>query len=502
MKVKRTWSWRTRLLVLLLLFAVVPVTGITLWNLAQLEAAFEEDAVESLRAIGYARADAIDQLMDDRRRDVELLASQLVPHLEQMGMANREAEALEPPETAPAPLPAPLPELEDAQGGEPFAPTATETPEAGASPEADAGAAESGEGAAESGEGAGASRPQASARAVEIEEARRQQAVAAEAEAKAELYQALALILLDQKVFEELLVISEDGLVVASTYNRHEGKTADGLEYFQNGLKATFLQPIFLSPITDRLTMVISTPIRAPDTRVLGVLAARLNLTRFFRLINDLTGLGETGEIVVGKFSEGKVVFMAPTRLDANAALQRTVEIGSKQGRPLQEAARGLKGSGEHELDYRGVEVIAAWQPVPSLSWGLVVKIDYEEAMDPVHAVASQTLLVALGLLLMAVIAAYAVSRELVRPLRTLKDAVDHISRGHLDVQLEIRSSDEIGELADSFERMVAAIKYFREHARREEEDESEFDSTDHESDSGSDKSALTRSSDDEPAAS
>ena len=65
-------------------------------------------------------------------------------------------------------------------------------------------------------------------------------------------------------------------------------------------------------------------------------------------------------------------------------------------------------------------------------------------------------------------------SRALVKPLCDLREAADKISRGDFDVQLDIRSRDEVGELADSFDRMVAAIKFFRAHSRREEEEEYE----------------------------
>ena len=58
------------------------------------------------------------------------------------------------------------------------------------------------------------------------------------------------------------------------------------------------------------------------------------------------------------------------------------------------------------------------------------------------------------------------------QPLCELREAADRISRGDFDVQLDIRSRDVVGELADSFDRMVAAIKFFREHSRVEEDEE------------------------------
>jgi len=139
----------------------------------------------------------------------------------------------------------------------------------------------------------------------------------------------------------------------------------------------------------------------------------------------------------------------------------------------LQEAARGQAGAGL-QTDYRGKSTLAAWQFVPSLDWGLIVKIDREEALKPVNDARERLLLVVIIVIVLIIPASILAARTLVEPLQKLKEATDRISRGDFAVQLDIRSGDEIGELADSFERMVAAIKYFRE--RRQEEDDVDSD--------------------------
>lgn len=463
MDARKTWSWRLRLLLLLLLFAVLPMLGIGVWSVQKLSSTFTENTLEALDAIAHARAAAIDQLIESRQRDVDLLASQVAPHVMHLKEVAGEVKAQA--DDAPAKLPEPLREATAPR-------EIRERPDAGADEAPDEDVDQAGDNAPEpdAGGAPAASGEEPDSPPQPGPEEKKKEIPPAVAEARATLHQVLGLILWDQQMFEELMIIDETGVVLASTFDKHEGKTAKGIEYFENGLKTTFLQTIFLSPITGQLTMVISTPIRDPNRTIIGVLAARLNLTRFFRLINDMTGLDATGEIVVGRRRGDEVLFMAPTRHDAQAALQRTVKLGAEYGRPVQEAARGLEGMGRHE-DYRGVDVLSAWLSVPSLRWGLVVKIDYAEAMRDVHAVYRQFVLVSLALLVVVIVAALVVSRELVRPLRELKDAADKISRGDLDVQLEIRSNDEIGELADSFERMVAAIKFFREHARKADED-------------------------------
>jgi HAMP domain-containing protein len=443
---RRLWSWRTKLVLLLSFFSIAPLLALAWWTYIRVGDNYRAAALSSIEALTRAKAEAVDQFTEDRVRDVERIATLLAPAV--TNLVEVQDQVREQKATARDPEPEPgeeeepaeeLPDVKAIRGGanEP-PPDATEPP-----PE----------------EPRREERPGPSP-AVEL--------------ARVELAENLGLLLWDQHRFEELLVFDTEGKVVASTFSGHVGKTASSLDYFQNGRKATFVQPVFLSPITEKLTMIVATPIKDKHHREIGVLAARLNLSRFFRLINDSTGLGRTGETVVAKKIGDDLVFMAPTRHDDAAALQRKIPVGDERSIALQEAARGQDGSGP-QVDYRSKQTLAAWRHVPSLSWGLLVKMDEHEALRAAHQVREATILLVIIIVGLALLAAMIAGRALVRPLRDLKQATDRISRGDFDVQLDIRSKDEVGELADSFERMVAAIKFFREHSRPENEEPDEL---------------------------
>jgi HAMP domain-containing protein len=289
-------------------------------------------------------------------------------------------------------------------------------------------------------------------------------------EAHDRLRRAVALIAWDLEEYEEILVMDPAGRVIVSTFEQHEGHAGAELRYFEKGLNATYLEPVFLSPVTNALTMVIATPIRDENQQSIGVLAARLNLKRFFHLLGDSTGLGKTGEIVAGRVENEEVIVVAPTRHRPDAALELKIPLGGDLAKPLQEAARGQTGSGE-SLDYRSVASLAAWKWVPSLEWGLVVKMDQAEALTSVAEARAAAWAGGFVLVVLAIAGALLVSRLFVRHLAELQEATERLSRGDFNVSLDIRSNDEIGELADSFERMVAAIKFFREHSRSADED-------------------------------
>jgi nitrogen fixation/metabolism regulation signal transduction histidine kinase len=66
-----------------------------------------------------------------------------------------------------------------------------------------------------------------------------------------------------------------------------------------------------------------------------------------------------------------------------------------------------------------------------------------------------------LGLLL-GITMSYTLARAILTPVEHLREVAENVSLGSLEVSVRRYSEDEIGDLADSFSRMVAAVKYFR----------------------------------------
>jgi len=74
--------------------------------------------------------------------------------------------------------------------------------------------------------------------------------------------------------------------------------------------------------------------------------------------------------------------------------------------------------------------------------------------------------------LALAIIAALAMavvfSRSITKPVSELRDVADKISKGEMDVKIDIKSKDEIGDLAESFGRMVAAVRFLSQDEEKE----------------------------------
>ncbi|MCK5011667.1 MAG: cache domain-containing protein, partial [Deltaproteobacteria bacterium] len=119
------------------------------------------------------------------------------------------------------------------------------------------------------------------------------------------------------------------------------------------------------------------------EKKVIGAVAFQLDNEEAYELMQDYTSLGKTGETLIGSKIGNEAVFVNPLRHDPQAAFRRKVPIGSEEALPIQEAVQGRKGSGL-SIDYRGKEILAVWRYLPSPRWGMVVKIDTQEAFAPV----------------------------------------------------------------------------------------------------------------------
>ncbi len=73
--------------------------------------------------------------------------------------------------------------------------------------------------------------------------------------------------------------------------------------------------------------------------------------------------------------------------------------------------------------------------------------------------------------LLLASVACFTLLRAILIPVDHLRQVAENVSLGNLDIAVKRYSNDEIGDLADSFSRMVTAVKFFRMEASSAVED-------------------------------
>ncbi|MGD8521217.1 MAG: cache domain-containing protein [Desulfobacterales bacterium] len=227
---------------------------------------------------------------------------------------------------------------------------------------------------------------------------------------------------------------------------------ADG----QNGIR---LSDIVASKIeAGRFSMILLALIRSDQGQVVGLVAFETDMAPIYELIQNTTGLGETGETFIVKKNGNQALFLNPLRHDPDAALKRTVVFGERQAICLQEALKGNRGCGV-SVDYRGQEVIAAWRYIPSLDWGMVAKIDVSEAFEPVTALRDFVLILAIAVIALSIFVAFIVAKSISDPIQILQMGAEKIGKGNLDHKVATNAKDEIGQLGRTFDQMTERLK-------------------------------------------
>jgi hypothetical protein len=92
-------------------------------------------------------------------------------------------------------------------------------------------------------------------------------------------------------------------------------------------------------------------------------------------------GFGKTGEFALAKRQEDNIVFIFNQR-HSNFQKPKPIPFNSRLAEPMRLALSGHSGT-IVGLDYRGEKVLAAYEPVALLNWGIVAKVDMDEVRAP-----------------------------------------------------------------------------------------------------------------------
>ncbi|MGD9176106.1 MAG: cache domain-containing protein, partial [Desulfobacterales bacterium] len=206
-----------------------------------------------------------------------------------------------------------------------------------------------------------------------------------------------------------------------------------------------------------RFSMFFLAPILSDGGQLVGVAVFESDMAPIYDLIQDATGLGNTGETLIARKDGDQALFLNPLRHDPDAALKRKVDFGKRQAIPIQEALKGNSGSGI-SVDYRGQEVIAVWRYIPELDWGMVAKIDIAEAFEPVTALRDFVLILAIAVIVLSIFVAFIVARSISDPIQALQQGVVEVGKGNLGHKVATDAKDEIGQLGRTFDQMTEQL--------------------------------------------
>ncbi|HEU0187364.1 MAG TPA: EAL domain-containing protein [Gallionellaceae bacterium] len=189
---------------------------------------------------------------------------------------------------------------------------------------------------------------------------------------------------------------------------------------------------------------------------MIGSVALQMDISKLESVVTDRVGMGATGETVLAQQEDEEIHYTAPLRHLESARFNFRMPL-RRAALPMQKAVAGDHADGVI-TDYAGIECVAAWRYLPALSWGMVVKMDTDEAMAPATRLRHATYLALLLFLLLSAITAYFLGRRLSRPITALTQTAELIAQGDLNQRAQQDRDDELGRLGNAFNHMTDAL--------------------------------------------
>ena len=184
---------------------------------------------------------------------------------------------------------------------------------------------------------------------------------------------------------------------------------------------------------------------------VIGILGANVNLLRIQPLIENLTFTRDETVMILSRSGE---VVAHSHKAELGELPELTVPV-------LFEALElGLSSVPENYTDEMGRTVQGVLHPIGRQGWNIVIQTPVSELAEEVAGLRLLLALVLVGSVALAVAVAWLIATRLARPISQLAYATEKVAAGELTTRVETDAVNEVGTLADSFNRMVSALSY------------------------------------------
>ena len=167
---------------------------------------------------------------------------------------------------------------------------------------------------------------------------------------------------------------------------------------------------IFNSPIAQQPVFMIAAPVYDNQSNVVGYAVVEGDLRPVHRLLEERSGLGETGEVLI---VDRNLRMLTQSRFSDESTVLENVP----GNHPIQQGLQGNKGE-MFFRDYRGVSVLGAYRSLTVVDAVLIAKTDEAESFSPIAKLRNTIWIIIVLTMGLASWVAIWVARVTTRPIR------------------------------------------------------------------------------------
>ncbi len=248
-----------------------------------------------------------------------------------------------------------------------------------------------------------------------------------------------------------------DGKIVSSTNEAIIGKDVSRQEIFIKSIAKSYGEAYvgqsYNSPYLNANCIFIAAPLTYRyGVETIGVIINAYDLASLSEITTNRVGLGETGEVYI--VNKRDKIMLTESRFIEDVVLKQVVD--TEPVRRINEGGKEMTGI---YTDYRGVPIVGASVDIPEYDWMLLAEINKAEAFAPLKTLGIVALILGGSCAVLAISMGIVFSLSTARPINRLKYASERIASGNLKHRVNITRKDEIGDLANSFNKMANKLE-------------------------------------------
>lgn len=251
-----------------------------------------------------------------------------------------------------------------------------------------------------------------------------------------------------------------DGLYVALTDGSlHHASFVAGPDYdptkknwYQDGLKSDdfILGDAYVDENSQSYVVGASGILRARDGSVRGVAAADVYLDSISNIVSGIR-IEDTGGIFLVDTRTDTIIGHRDPSVTGKILSQMNEGMYAYAGQQIRQGKTGLS---LYDNTYIQVE------NVPGSDWVAVAFVSRGEVLQELRELTASMLVVAiLAVLVLILLVVFQVRRVIGRPVKELSQAATRIAEGELEQTIRYHSRDELGVLADDFNRVTLRLR-------------------------------------------
>ena len=201
--------------------------------------------------------------------------------------------------------------------------------------------------------------------------------------------------------------------------------------------------------------MVLAEPVRPGGAAPQGVVLVVASLGPLW---NTTKQMGQEGlfDVYVVDGRGWLVAHSDPSRLQGDLdvsgveIVRQFTESGGKAGATVPFTIRTPKGTSQ---------MLGTYAAVPESSWGVIVQVEQDKAYYSAIQMGYQSLALVTLVTIAAIVFGTFFAREIGRPIQALARGAQRLAAGDYDTRVSVKSNNEVGVLADTFNQMGDEIQ-------------------------------------------